>query len=134
MKGYFSLLTTAILREPLTTIETPISIDKGSANFEELLTYLKRNYQTADLSSASNALHFSRQYLCRIVKDATGKTFQTLLTDIRLEMAQSYLKETQLPLADIAEMCGFATPAHFSRTFREKVGCAPSQYRNMPSL
>ncbi len=133
MKGYLSLLTTAILREPQTVIETPVPIDKGSANFEEVLTYVKRNYQTANLGSAAEALHFSRQYLCRIVKDATGKTFQTLLTDIRLEIAKSYLKETQLPLADIAEMSGFATAAHFSRTFRDKIGCAPSQYRNTPS-
>ncbi|HEX7935553.1 MAG TPA: helix-turn-helix domain-containing protein, partial [Paraburkholderia sp.] len=36
---------------------------------------------------------------------------------------------TALPLARVAELCGYANASHFSHRFREGVGVSPTAFR-----
>jgi AraC family transcriptional regulator len=47
----------------------------------------------------------------------------------RLERARTLLRITALPLAQVAEQCGYANASHFSHRFRESVGVAPTAFR-----
>lgn len=47
----------------------------------------------------------------------------------RIELAKDLLVNTDLPLGDIAERCGFATAQRFSTTFRQLTGDKPIGYR-----
>ena len=129
MKHYLSLLFTRILRDPGTQIESSAKVSRTDRHYQQLLDYLKQNYRTADLSSAASEINFSRQYVCRIVREKTGNTFNTLLKSIRLEMAAKYLTDTDLSLENIAWMCGFSAASHLSRVFKERYNCTPSAYR-----
>jgi AraC-like DNA-binding protein len=53
------------------------------------------------------------------------------LRQLRIERATRQLEETGMALADIATACGFADQAHFSRAFRQRMRCAPGQYRRL---
>ena len=97
--------------------------------YQEILNYLTQNYQTADLASTADTIHFSKQYVCRIVKEKTGKTFNSLLMNIRLDKAAQYLNETDLTLENIGYLCGFTAASHFSKLFKQRFGCPPSAYR-----
>lgn len=46
----------------------------------------------------------------------------------RIELAKQLLRDYDLPVMDVAQECGFTNPYHFSRYFKQIVGCAPSQY------
>ncbi len=129
MTGYLLLFFITILRNPKTTIETPSEISRKGQQYDQIRTYLQKYYPTATLSSAAEYMHFSKQYICKIVKEETGNTFHNLLTDIRLKMVVQYLSETELSLEKIAELCGFAAVAHLSRVFKEHYGLSPSVYR-----
>jgi AraC family transcriptional regulator len=48
---------------------------------------------------------------------------------LRIEKAQSMMKNSSLRMIDIAEACGFKSQAHFSRVFRRICGVTPRQYR-----
>jgi transcriptional regulator GlxA family with amidase domain len=50
---------------------------------------------------------------------------------LRLSQAARLLQETTLPIADIANVTGFASPSSFTRAFREKFGHAPRQQRKL---
>lgn len=50
------------------------------------------------------------------------------LIEARLWQARSLLEQTSDTVECIAQMCGFASPAHFSRLFRARIGCPPSRY------
>ncbi len=49
---------------------------------------------------------------------------------LRLNKAAELLAETQLTVAEIAEMMGYQDPFHFSRRFKTVMGYSPQQYRN----
>ena len=88
MKHYLALLFARILRDPGTQIDSSAKVSRIDRHYQQLLDYLKQNYRTADLSSAASEICFSRQYVCRIVREKTGATFNTLLKNIRLEILQ----------------------------------------------
>ncbi len=73
--------------------------------------------------------HYSPEYTSRLIKQATGQTFIQLLTRIRIENAERLLRDTAMPVADIAAVVGYESSEHFIRTFRKHTGETPSAYR-----
>jgi AraC family transcriptional regulator len=46
-----------------------------------------------------------------------------------LELARRLLETTDLPIAHIADRCGFESLSHFTRTFKNAFGISPARYR-----
>lgn len=130
MRSYLALLFAAILRSPGTRLESSAKISRLDEQFHRIETYLKKNYQTANLTELADVIHFSKQHICHIVKEKTGDTFNTLLIRTRLNMVAQYLLDTKLPLEEIAWLCGFSTASHMIRTFKNEFGMTPSTYRS----
>ena len=59
----------------------------------------------------------------------SGRTYKTLVDEVRLAAARKALVESAAPLKAIAFELGFAEQASFTRAFRRWTGQAPSQYR-----
>ena len=60
---------------------------------------------------------------------AEGTSFQRLLDDTRRELAQHYLGQRNLSLADIAYLLGFSDQSSFFRAARRWFGSSPRHYR-----
>jgi AraC-like DNA-binding protein len=58
-----------------------------------------------------------------------GSGFSELLNQVRMEMVLQHLRESDLPLGEIAGLLGFATPSSFSHWFRAQFGCSVSAWR-----
>jgi AraC-like DNA-binding protein len=61
-----------------------------------------------------------------------GTSFSALLWTSRLACAQEWLGAEgmgHLPIAQIAYMAGFKSPAHFSRAFKAATGRTPGAFR-----
>ena len=58
-----------------------------------------------------------------------GTTYQQVVIDFRMAMAQRYLRETQLPANEIANLVGYSDTTNFYRTFRSVQGVTPRAYR-----
>lgn len=52
--------------------------------------------------------------------------------DLRMARARELLVDSDLPVADIAEACGYDDPLYFSRAFTRTHGQSPSSYRSQP--
>src|SRR5215467_3134148 len=61
--------------------------------------------------------------------EAEGTSFQRLLDDTRRELAQQYLGQTDLSLADACYLLGFRDLSSFFRTSKRWFGTSPRQYR-----
>ena len=89
---------------------------------------------TADLGRAwrvgdlAGALHVSPRTLQRELR-AEGTTFSELVARLRVDEAKRLLRATTMPIGDIGYTTGFADAAHFSRTFRDRVGTTPTGWR-----
>lgn len=58
-----------------------------------------------------------------------GLTYQTIVDDVRIGLACSYLEKTDFPVEMIAERLGFKEPTSFSRAFKRHKGCSPRAFR-----
>ncbi|MDD3186781.1 MAG: AraC family transcriptional regulator [Anaerostipes sp.] len=129
MRDYFSLFIAYILRSSETKYESSIKLSRVEEQFQDIIDYLMQNYKIATLTTVANELHISKQYVCKIVKQQSGNTFNQTLMEIRLDMAKQYLKETELNLETISELCGFSSSSHLSRVFKNKYNSTPSNFR-----
>ncbi|MEL6794511.1 MAG: GlxA family transcriptional regulator [Pseudomonadota bacterium] len=69
----------------------------------------------------------SERQLSRLFSEKTGKGFAATYRELRLERARHLIRQTSLPLTEIALACGFATPSHFSSVYRAWAGRPPSR-------
>ena len=76
----------------------------------------------------ARALYMSSRKLQRQLQRA-GTTFNTLLNEIRQDLAQKYLREEDTSMTEIAFLLGFSESSAFSRAFKRWVGVSPSEYR-----
>ncbi|GAB3206110.1 AraC family transcriptional regulator [Nocardia tengchongensis] len=60
---------------------------------------------------------------------AEGETFTTLVDVTRAELAQHLVANRRHTLTEVAELLAFSTPGNFTRWFRRRHGCTPSQWR-----
>ncbi|SFL97344.1 AraC family transcriptional regulator [Variovorax sp. OV329] len=60
--------------------------------------------------------------------DAEGLTFSGLLDQVRSDLAKRHLRDSDLPLGEVAELLGFSGPSSLSHWFRKQFGCTPSQW------
>ena len=71
----------------------------------------------------------STNYLNRIVKKHTGHPMGAWIDMARLGRAKKLLRESDLPVIDVAAETGFEDQSYFSRFFRKHTGITPSEYR-----
>ena len=58
-----------------------------------------------------------------------GESFATLLQSVRSELVLRQVRDSDLPLAEVAQLLGFAAPAAFSHWFRGTFGCSVTAWR-----
>ena len=95
------------------------------------MSYIKGNYRNITLDDLSNQFNFNSQYMCRLIKKNTGKTFKQLLTDFRMREACTMLQNTSLRIIDIANEVGYSSEEHFIRVFTTYNKLTPNEYRKV---
>ena len=73
-------------------------------------------------------MHMSNRNLQLKLKAILGVTPQSLIRNTRLEKAAIMLSESSESVANIAYACGFSSPSHFGKCFKEKYNCTPKQF------
>jgi AraC-like DNA-binding protein len=77
----------------------------------------------------ARGLGVDRRTLHRRLAEA-GETFSSLLNAVRTELAERLVPNPRRPLTEIAAELGFSEPSTFSRWFRGRFGCSPTEWRN----
>ena len=85
--------------------------------------------KVAHIDFIATQLNMSGRTLQRQLQQA-GLPFRELLHEVRLELAQHYLSNTNLRLSEIAERLGYRHQSNFTLAFRSKMECSPTQYRH----
>jgi AraC-like DNA-binding protein len=81
------------------------------------------------LNALAEAACVSPEHLCRMFKLATDHSPLETVRLARLDRAAVLLARSNYSISRVAELCGFSSPFHFSRRFREAFGKSPTQLR-----
>jgi AraC family transcriptional regulator len=72
---------------------------------------------------------YSPYHFARLFRQATGDSPYQYLLRQRVAGAQRLLRETALPVQEVALACGFTNQSHFTRVFSRLLGVTPGAYR-----
>ena len=88
--------------------------------------HLGENVTSQDLARVAGCSVDTLERRCRRV---FGRSPGQLILSTRIDVARGLLTGSDMPLAQIADLCGYADLAGFSRTFTRLVGIPPGRYR-----
>ena len=81
----------------------------------------------ADLAMAADLVGVSRRTLQRRLKNC-NTSYAEILQEARFRIARSQLSDEHARVCDVATMCGYENPQHFSSVFRQMTGLSPSEF------
>lgn len=94
-----------------------------------LTTYIEDHLdRVIGLDELAALVNVSRFHFARLFKNSTGMTAIRFVETCRIRRAQALIEQSDLPLAEIALMTGFADQSHFTRRFHRHLGCTPAVY------
>jgi AraC-like DNA-binding protein len=108
------------------------ALEKGAVSAADLRQWLLARVGPTlpRRAEAAGALGISERTLARRL-DNQGCTFNSLLDDVRRELALAAVRESRKPLGDIALSLGFAEPSTFYRAFHRWTGMPPARWRKL---
>jgi transcriptional regulator GlxA family with amidase domain len=98
------------------------AVEAMEANLEDALP-IETFAETAGISERELERQFRRW-----LKTSPGAYYRGL----RLDRARALLRQTDIPVLDVAMRCGFSSAAHFSRSYSGRFGHPPSSERRAP--
>lgn len=92
--------------------------------------YLDLNFATKlTLQTVAAEINLSPNFFRIVFKDLVGVSPHEYLLDVRIKKAESYLANTDFPINQIADICGFETQAYMNYIFAKNNGTTPYKYR-----
>lgn len=95
-----------------------------------IIRYIEKHCtEELHLKNLAQRFHLTENYLSWYIKQHTDQTFTELLSAKRIALAQNLLRQTVLPIQEIAERVGYTEYSSFSRLFKKKTGYTLTDYR-----
>lgn len=100
-------------------------------SIRSILDELDRRFaQEISLSELAERYHVSTSCLTRHFREYVGMSPMQYITQSRLTLAKHLLMNTEQPVSQVADACGFKDASNFIRRFRAQFGCSPLQFRH----
>ena len=94
------------------------------------IDYIETNLEgKIGLDALAKITQTSPYHFSRLFKQSTGITPYQYVIQQRIELGKQLLRKEELPIAEIAMMCGFASQSSFTTAFRKLVGITPKAYQ-----
>lgn len=120
----------AALQQTLLSLARSIHGSERKNPIIRSLRYINASYTTdisiPDLAAMEN---LSRSRYHTLFRSVTGTSPRQYITSLRLRHACELLRNTDLPVKQIAIIVGYSDPHFFTKLFKANIGVSPQQYR-----
>ena len=104
--------------------------EKNKHRITSIINYIDKNYQEdLTIEQLSEVFHLSEGHLSKLFKENLGMTIKAYISQTRAKEVRNALLTSDLPLIDIAIMCGFPNVKSMNKVFKDLYQCTPSQFR-----
>jgi len=112
------------------SLPSPLVQTISGSKMRRVLEYIEENLDS-DLSLEAMAaeVNLSPIYLARAFKAAVGQSPHRYVLARRVERAKELLRNTEMPVVDVALSSGFSSQSHLSYWFQRYMGVSPAAYR-----
>ena len=99
-------------------------------NIAKTVSHIENHY-TDDLSvhKLAELSKYSERHFIRIFSETYHTPPLDYIISLRIHHSCTLLRESRIPISDIALQCGFSDSNYFSRIFKKRMGRTPTQYR-----
>jgi len=94
-----------------------------------IVRHIQENYLTCTLESVAERFFVTPNYVSRLLKQSTGKTYMQLVQDQRLQHAAGLLRSGTCSVEEAARAVGYENMSFFYRKFKANYGVTPAAYR-----
>lgn len=112
-------------------IEENILSPQDNAFMTELYRLMEKELSNPelDITHMTELMHISRTKFYYKVKGLTGENPSIFFKTYKLNRAAELILEGIYTISEIADMTGFSTLSHFSKSFKKQFGVSPSEYK-----
>ena len=94
------------------------------------LVYILEHYtEKLSLGDVAEHCYVSSWHLSKLLNQYTGRGVFEIINMIRIDRAKELLGDSGARVQEVSDAVGFLDVAHFSRIFKNYVGCSPKEYR-----
>lgn len=124
------LLTLLSRRLQNTGVASHTPENRNAPLLQSILSYVQSHYKEAlTLEQLSGFCHISKSAMSRILNTDLQTSLPELVNKYRMLEAAQLLKNTRLPITQIACSLGYGSPSGFNRHFQRHFGISPREYR-----
>lgn len=111
-------------------------VERGNRDWRSIeqvkkaISYMKLHYKNElSLNVMADVMGMTPSYFSRFFKQATGQTFHSYLTWIRLDHAKHQLNKKEMTVTELAMDNGFPNVKSFIQAFHKEYGVTPGYYK-----
>jgi two-component system response regulator YesN len=98
----------------------------------KVLKIIESSYkEELTLEETAKSVNVTPQYLSKLFKEDTGKSFKESIIELRINEAKNLLKVSDLNIRKIAYEIGYNDPNYFIRIFKKNTGLTPKEYQRV---
>lgn len=97
-------------------------------------SYIEENYPCyIKMEDVAKKVNLTPSYFSTLFKKEAGKNFSEYVTEVRMEKACDFLKNSDMNISEVAHAVGFSDLQHFSKSFKKAIGVKPTEFRKIYS-
>jgi len=98
--------------------------------FNEILEFVNKNYEkNIGLEACARQFHLNPSYITRLFKKYTGVNYIAYINELKIKNAIELLKDSELPIKEIAQRVGYNNLNYFYKNFTLATGTTPKAFR-----
>ena len=126
-RGNLDNYSASLLMALLNLLATPKTTRSPFSSAAKILEDINTKVTVPELAQK---YHMSVGHFIESFKEIYGYSPMNYRAMKQFEQAKIFLKETDISITAISELCGFNDPLYFSRQFKKHVGVCPTHYRS----
>lgn len=123
------LICWALMRRSTPKIHSAEGCSREHDSVRRCMDHMRINYaQKITLDQLAQMVNLHPNYLCSVFNKYIGCSPMTYLNKVRMQIARSLLRGTDLSIKQVAERTGFNSASFFSKRFKAMMGTSPKEY------
>jgi len=103
---------------------------KNYQRLKKTMDFIEAHYdEPITVEQIAKEIYLSPSRLSHIIKDEMGITLGDYISKVRIDRAKNLLRDSDLPISQIAQEVGFSDQSYFTKVFKKIEKCTPKAFK-----